>query len=196
MSQKKTFEQKSKSSKELYANYLDKMIKSGKSISQIKRMNVKQWQKVFGKHGRLKKSSLEAKKRVIVGQLTKDVNQVVSYYIDKQHIQNNDYKTFLYNQSYKLLRVKKEEIKKVNELEYEPVKKKGQYATVKVIDLKNEHEYYIKYTNEKDLKKNLESLKTKYKITSYYTQFLGTYMYKKYITEEFKKRLSKLKIMS
>lgn len=191
---RKTYEQKSKKSKELYVNYIDKIIKSGKSISQIKRMNVSQWQNIFGKHGRLKKSSLEAKKRVIIGQISKDVNKVVSDYIERQNIQNNEYKTFLYNQSYELLRTKQEKIDKVNEVNYEPIEREGQYGVMKLIDLKNEHEYYIKYHDKKSFNKKFEDLKQQYKISNFITKLLGVYMYKTEISKQFQKRLNTLNI--
>ena len=187
---RKNYEQLSRSSKNKYVNYLDKMVKSGKSISQIKRMNVKQWKNTFGDYGRLKKSSLESKKRVIIGQITRHVNQIVSEYIEKQNIQNNEYKTFLYNQAYELLRTKQEKIEKVNEVNYQSIENEGQYGVMKVIDLKDNHEYFIKYHDKKSFNKRFEDLKQQYKISNFITRLLGVYMYKTEISKQFQKRLN------
>jgi len=185
----KKYSQKSKATKYQYYNYLDKIIVSGKSISQIKRLNVKQWQKLFGKQGRLKKTSLEAKKRIIIQQISKDINQVVSDYIERKNIKNKDYKVFLYNESYKLFRIKKEEIKEINELKYEDITGNAQYGVVKVIDLKDNQEYYLKYKNKRGLKKQFKKLEQKYNIKNYVSKLLGIYTYKSHTTNEFKKRL-------
>lgn len=187
----KKYEQLKKSSKTVYVNLFDKIIKSGKSISQVKRMNRKQFNKTFDKHVR-KNSALNAQKRVIIQQITRHINEITTDYIEKEDIKNDDYKTFLYNQGYKLFRVKKEQIGKVNELKFRKIKKKGQYGVVKIIDLKDEHEYFIKYDTEKRLKSRLEKLKQQYSIKNYITKLLGVYMYKTHITEEFKKGLNQL----
>jgi len=192
---RKTYEKLSKNSINQYVNYIDKMIKSGKSISQIKRMNVKQWQNIFGKHGRLKKESLESKKRIFIGQISRHVNQVITEYIDRQNIQNNEYKTFLYNQAYELLRTKQEKIEKVNEVNYEPIESEGQYGVMKVIDLKDNHEYFIKYHDKKSFNKKFEDLKQQYKISNFITKLLGVYMYKTEISKQFQKRLNTYNIV-
>lgn len=188
-----SYEAKSEASKERYYSFYSKVLKSGKSVSQIKRMNVKQFNKAFGSHVR-KKSSLEAQKIRLVKQVQNNINEVVNDYIKKQQIDNNSYKAFLYNESYRLFRVKKEKIKDIGKIEHEKIKKKGQYGVIKVIDLKNEREYYIKYTNEKNLKKRLENLQQRYEIKNFITKFLGVYQYKEYITEQFKKKLKKVNV--
>lgn len=197
MSQKKkykSYESKAKGSKSTYLSFHDKIIKSGKTIPIIKRMNLKQYNKVFVPLGakRLKtNASLNAKKRLL-NQIQRDINLVTSDYIDKQQITNDNYKTFLYNEAYRLYKTKKDVIDKVNELKFETVDKKGQYGVVKITDLKNEHEYFIKYTDDKTLKKRLDELLKQYSIHNYITRFLGVYAYKTYITDEFKKRLESM----
>ena len=198
MSQKKnykSYESKSKSSKTTYRSFHDKIIKSGKTIPVIKRMNLKQFNTTFKPYGLHLKTndSLKAKKRLL-NQIQRDINKVSTDYIEKEGIKNDNYKTFLYNEAHKLYNVKTEEIQEVNELKFEKIEKKGQYGVIKVVDLKDEHEYFIKYNDDKSLKKRLDDLKQQYRISNYITKFLGVYMYKTFITDEFKERLKKLKV--
>lgn len=199
MSQKKkllSYEDKSQSSKTTYLSFHDKIIKSGKTIPIIKRMNLKQFNATFMPLGakRIKKNVNLAGKKRLLTQIQRDINKVSTDYIVKENITNDNYKTFLYNEAHRLYKTKDEEITKVNELEFEKIQKKGQYGVIKVVDLKDEHEYFIKYTDDKSLKKRLDDLKQQYRISNYITKFLGVYMYKTFITDEFKERLKKLKV--
>lgn len=183
----------SKSSQELHQNLFAKFIKSGKTISQMKRMNAKQFNKAFGTNV-VKKSSLEVKKRVII-KMSKYTDEITTEYIQKEEIESKNYQKFLYNEAYELFRVKEEErkdIEKLNELESKPIEKEGSYGVVKIIDLKDSNEYFIKYNDDKSLRNRLESLKSQYKINNWISQYLGTYMYKEYIEEKFRENVEKV----
>ncbi|MFX0069879.1 MAG: hypothetical protein ACFFAO_02205 [Candidatus Hermodarchaeota archaeon] len=195
---RKRYAKKEKSSKSTYIGFFEKLIKAGKNFSTIKRIpltrkGVKSFNKMFGTH--LKKiSSLKAKK-YLINQIANDINPVISEYIEKNNITSDNFKTFIFNEAYKLLRVKKELIDKVNKIDYIPLKKEGQYGVYKITDLKDEHEYFIKYHDEKSFNKRLNDLKTQYKIKTFMAKLLGIYMYKTYIEEEFKKRLENYQLI-
>lgn len=196
---RKRYAKKEKSSKSTYVNFFKKLMNSGKSLSVINHIpntkkGVKSFNKLFGTH-LTKISSLIGKKNLIK-QIKNDINSVVSEYIEKQKITNNRLKTFLYNESYELLNIKEEdtkEIKKietiVNEVKLQDIQKDGQYGVYKIVNLIDNHEYYIKYHDKESFQKRLNELKVQYKINNFFAKFLGVYMYKTYIEKEFKKRL-------
>lgn len=202
MSRKK-YEKKEESSKSTYVNFYDILIKSGKSLSVIKhipntRKGVKSFNKMFGTH-LIKISSLKAKKSLI-SQIKNDSNAVVSDYIKKEKVKDDKFKEFLFNRTYELLNIKEEEtkeikkVKDINVIDFKPIIKEGQYGVSKITNLKNNQDYFIKYTSEKKLNQRIEKLKQQYKIENFVYKLLGIYMYQTYITERFKENLRSYKI--
>lgn len=169
------------------------MLDKGISISQVKRMTVKQYNRHFVEKGKKKitKTSLVAKKRLIL-QIQRYPEQVVSRYVDKKNIKNEKYKTFLYNEGYRLLNVKEEETREYKQIQTgikkkQKISKKGQYGAVRLTNLNDNKEYIIKYNSDKMFNSHFNGLIQKYQITNYRTEFLGVYQYKSHIEKEFEK---------
>lgn len=188
----KTYDELSDSTKRTYENFLGKMLDKGISISQVKRMTVKQYNRHFVEKGKKKmtEKSLPAKKRLLL-QIQRYPEQVVSRYVDKKDIKNEKYKTFLYNEGYRLLNVKQEETKEIKKIkvgtkEYKKIDKEGKYGVVRLTNLNDNKQYYIKYNTKKMFNSHFNALIQKYEITNYKTEFLGAYKYKAYIEKEFK----------
>lgn len=175
-----------------YLNLYEKILKSGKNITQIKLMTIKQYNQAFGTKIR-KKSSLIAQRKRLVNQIKNNLDDIVYGYVEKEKIKSSNYKTYLYKESYDLFKIKKEP-KEIDSVKgAKKIRKKGEYGVIKIIDMKNNNEYFIKYDTELSLRNRLKSLRKEYNIKSYYSVFLGSYMRKTHITDEFKKRLAKVK---
>lgn len=196
MPQKKLLDytQLSKSSKVQYQNYYDKIVKSGKKISQIKRMNVAQWKKTFGSKGRLTIASLEAKKRVITQQIPRHINQVNSEYFTAKNIQNKGLKKAYIDESYRLFNVKESIPENIDDIDDKTViiTREGQYGLIKLTNLANNENYWIKYKNQKNLDNQIEKLKKKYVISTYTTKYVDVKMYKSFIEKGFVKQMDKI----
>lgn len=177
-------------------NLYEKMIKSGKSIRQVKLMNMEQYNNTFGTNITLE-SSLNAQRKNLMNQIRDNIDVIVAKYIEKEQLQNPAYKKFLYAESYKLFRVKEHEKKKpefINNIDNaKEITKEGQYGLIEIVNMADDKSYYIKYNSQKQLENRLDDLKTQYKIKHYYSIFHGAYMYKTEITKEFKKSLAKIK---
>lgn len=155
-------------------------------------MNKKQYNDTFGTKIR-KKSSLIAQRKNLINQIKRDLDVLVYRYIEKENISNANYKSYLYKESYDLFKVKRKS-KQIDSLkDAKDIKKKGEYGVIKIVDMKNNNEYFIKYDSKLSLRNRLSNLRKEYNIKSYYSEFLGSYMRKTYITDEFKKSLAKVK---
>lgn len=183
---------KKKSTIDRYVNFYEKIVKSGKNISQIKRMNVKQYNKTFNTHVRTKKS-LEAQKNSLLKQVERDLDKITSIYLERQGITGKGLKKAYYKEAREQFNFKDEEKKQLIEnldvIKSKPISKKGKYGILKLTDLKTDEKYYFKYKNEKKLKMEVNKRIAQYKISSYVTEITGIYMYKAYITEQFKKEM-------
>lgn len=73
-------------------------------------------------------------------------------------------------------------------------KKTGSYGIVEVIDVDEEVSYWIKYETKKDLKRQFQKIKKKYKLKKLSIKYRGIETYTEFIETEFKELLQRVKI--
>lgn len=197
---RKTYEQLSQSSKTSFVNHYDKMVKAGKNITQVKRMNLKQYNDFFhlGKRVIRTNESLKGQKSRL-NQIAHHINEVNNDYFKKEKIINKNLKEAFLKESYELFNIKKEkQVEKIDQIDDSelldlPSKdKEGKYGLIKLTNLANGEEFFIKFKDKKSLDKQLSELKKKYRISSFYSEFLDVKQYKSHITKEFIKEIEKV----
>ncbi|GAF67240.1 unnamed protein product, partial [marine sediment metagenome] len=202
---KKSYKQLSQNSKDTFVNHYDKMVKAGKNISQIKKMNLRAYNKFF--YGVRKDGSVISKistnvslkgQKSRLNQIANHINEVNNDYFKKENIKSKTLKEAFLKESYRVFNTKEEKqvenVDTIDDTELTDLsseEKEGKYGLLKLTNLANNEDYFIKYKNRKDLEKQIAGLKKKYKISTFHTKYLATKMYKTHITKEFVKELAK-----
>ena len=128
-------------------NLFDKILKSGKSINELKSLSIKEWNNVIrdkkGNKSKIKTlASLKGKHRLL-DQLNQNVKQISNYHIEKHRILDKPYREFIHKRSRELLA------------------KEGQYNIVEV-SFKDGSVKWIKYDNDKAFQYQLNKIKEAY----------------------------------
>jgi len=130
-------------------NLFDKILKSGKSINEVKSLSLKDYNELMGtnvgarcKTEAKKQVSLKAQHRLL-DQLNTNVKQVANYHIEKSKIVDKPYREFIHKRSRELLA------------------KEGQYNIVEV-SFKDGSVKWIKYDNDKAFQYQLGKIKEAY----------------------------------
>ena len=150
-------------------NLLDKVVKSGKSIEEIKQLDYKEYNKLLGTNISRKKDSLKAQHRLL-DQLNYHIDDVTNYHVQKNKITSESYKEFLHTESRKLVR------------------KEGQYT---IVEVKYPTESkWIKYDTKKSLERQLAKLTESYG-SNYKLLFYKFKNYQSFIDKEFQDLIQK-----
>lgn len=145
-------------------NLFDKVLKSGKTIDEIKALNRVEYNKLLGTKIGTSKKSLQGQHRLL-DQLNYHIKDVVVYHTDKNKIKDKEYKNF------------------INRRGRELVQKEGQYSTVEV-KYKTSSKW-IKYSDKASYLKQLQQLEADYD-DDYELVFHDFKKYSKFIEANFK----------
>lgn len=144
----------------LHAKLLDK----GISADEAMNYTPKQWFKVGLSTKKLRKDRLEGAKRLL-RQINDNQKDVVDYYVKKRKITNSKYVRFLEKETERLYENLEEE------RGYYKIRKiKGKYnkVVVKYGIKEKTNIFYIKSTNSKDYKRQLDIIRNKYGVVKIY----------------------------
>jgi hypothetical protein len=148
-------------------NLFDKVLKSGKSIDEIKQLNRSEYNKLMGTKIGTKKEALKSQHRLL-DQLNFHIQDVSIYHSDKNKIKDKEYRAF------------------INRRGRELVQKDGQYTVVEV--KYKDSSKWIKYDNKKNYLKQLQELESSYG-DKYELIFYDFKTYESFIESEFRKTI-------
>lgn len=147
-------------------NFASKMIDKGLTVDEVKRMNRKQFNQTFGTKKRTNKS-LQAEFRIIE-QINIHIKDVGNYHIEKHGITNDNKIIF-----------EQQELRRL-------VQKEGQYS---IVELKYvDDSKWIKFSNERELRKQLDKLKDDYG-KEFKVLFYEFKNYAEFVSEQFNKMI-------
>ncbi len=146
-------------------NLFDKVLKTGINIKEIKRLDIKEYNKLMGTKVK-KKASLLAQHRLL-DQLNYYVQDVSKYHIKKNQIINENYKRF------------------VNEEGRRLVQKEGDYTVLEIRYTKDDSRW-IKFKDKKGLAEQLKKLEASYG-KNYELFFYDFKKYASFIEKQFDK---------
>jgi hypothetical protein len=122
-------------------NLFDKVLKSGKSISEIQQLNLKEYNNLMGTKGK-KKGYLAGQHRLL-NQLNYHVKDITDFHIKKQKIVNDNYKKFVNEEGRRLVQLE------------------GEY-TILEVKYSEDNSKWIKYENKASLTEQLKKVEDAY----------------------------------